>query len=134
MGPDLEPAESAAERDSNRLIERQLDDRVTAVADAAKADVLTYNGPIYPLARDLIKDAVEGVRPPRRRKLLVVLETVGGYIETAERIVTILRRHYRRIDFLVPNYAMSAGTVLVMAGDSILMDYSSVLGPIDPQV
>jgi len=29
---------------------------------------------------------------------------------------------------------MSAGTVLVMSGDSIWMDYYSVLGPIDPQV
>jgi hypothetical protein len=29
---------------------------------------------------------------------------------------------------------MSAGTVLVMSGDAIHMDYASVLGPIDPQV
>jgi ClpP class serine protease len=29
---------------------------------------------------------------------------------------------------------MSAGTVLVMCGDNIYMDYFSVLGPIDPQV
>jgi membrane-bound ClpP family serine protease len=35
---------------------------------------------------------------------------------------------------VVPNYAFSAGTVLVMSGDSIYMDYYSRLGPIDPQV
>ena len=29
---------------------------------------------------------------------------------------------------------MSAGTVLVMSGDSIYLDYFSILGPIDPQV
>ncbi|MXW95338.1 MAG: hypothetical protein F4110_07450 [Acidimicrobiaceae bacterium] len=29
---------------------------------------------------------------------------------------------------------MSAGTVLVMSGDAILMDYHSCLGPIDPQL
>jgi hypothetical protein len=29
---------------------------------------------------------------------------------------------------------MSAGTVLVMSGDAIHMDYASMLGPIDPQV
>jgi hypothetical protein len=38
------------------------------------------------------------------------------------------------VDFIVPTYAMSAGTVLVMAGDAIWMDYASTLGPIDPQV
>src|SRR2546425_1668978 len=34
----------------------------------------------------------------------------------------------------VPNQAMSAGTVLVMSGDEIWMNYFSTLGPIDPQV
>jgi hypothetical protein len=29
---------------------------------------------------------------------------------------------------------MSAGTVLVMSGDSIMMDYFACLGPIDPQI
>ncbi len=29
---------------------------------------------------------------------------------------------------------MSAGTILVMSGDTIYMDYYSVLGPIDPQI
>jgi len=29
---------------------------------------------------------------------------------------------------------MSAGTILVMSGDSIYMDYASMLGPIDPQI
>ena len=35
---------------------------------------------------------------------------------------------------MVPDYAMSAGTVLVMSGDEIWMDYFSTLGPIDPQL
>jgi hypothetical protein len=35
---------------------------------------------------------------------------------------------------MVPNQAMSAGTVLVMSGDEIWMNYFSTLGPIDPQV
>lgn len=35
---------------------------------------------------------------------------------------------------IVPNQAMSAGTVFAMSGDRIMMDYFSCLGPIDPQV
>ena len=38
------------------------------------------------------------------------------------------------IDFIVPNCAYSSGTVLVLSGDEIYMDYYSVLGPIDPQM
>jgi hypothetical protein len=48
--------------------------------------------------------------------------------------VEVLRHHFRIVDFIVPDHAFSAGTVLVMSGDSIWMDYYSVLGPIDPQI
>jgi hypothetical protein len=38
------------------------------------------------------------------------------------------------VDVIVPDRAMSAGTVLALSADVIMMDYFSVLGPIDPQV
>ena len=62
-----------------------------------------------------------------------MLETSGGFIEAVERIATTLRKNFKIVEFIVPNYAYSAGTVLVMSGDEIYMDYFSVLGPIDPQ-
>lgn len=55
-------------------------------------------------------------------------------MEAAELMVTVLRKHYDLVYFVVPEFAMSAGTVLCMSGDKIYMDYSSSLGPIDPQV
>ncbi len=39
-----------------------------------------------------------------------------------------------RVSFVIPNFAYSAGTALALSGNSIFMDYYSVLGPIDPQV
>ncbi len=132
---------AAAERDSNRLIESQLASRAKALEDAASAHVLSYLGPMYEPADDQIKDAVEAMvgygrngRARRQASLMVLLETDGGFITIAERIARIFRQHYRRVDFVVPTYAMSAGTVLVMSGDEIHMDYASTLGPIDPQV
>lgn len=50
-----------------------------------------------------------------------------------ERLYKVFRNHYSFVDFIVPNFAFSAGTVLVLSGDQIYMDYHSVLGPIDPQ-
>lgn len=122
-----------AERDSNRIVEAQLDERADALEQAAKADVITYLGPMYAPGDDIVKDLTE-VIATRRRTLMVILETAGGYVTVAERIARIFRHHYRRLHFVVPTYAMSAGTVLVMAGDAIWMDYASTLGPIDPQV
>jgi Serine dehydrogenase proteinase len=128
---------TAAERDSNRLIESELNGRAEALEAAAGSHVISYLGPMYPPADDEVKDAIEEMTGGRRRRqeaLLVVLETDGGLITVAERMARIFRHHYRRVDFLVPTFAMSAGTVLVMAGDDIYMDYASTLGPIDPQI
>lgn len=122
---------------ANSAIEEQLHSRLAALEEHLKGDVLAYSGPICQGADDEIRDAVEhrfGVRKARKYKLCVILETLGGYIEVAERIAGTFRRHYRKVDFLVPSHAMSAGTVLVLSGDSIYMDYYSTLGPIDPQV
>lgn len=49
-------------------------------------------------------------------------------------MVNVTRHHYTEVEFVVPDYAFSAGTLFCMSGDKIHMDYSSSLGPIDPQV
>ena len=84
----------------------------------------------------MLPDAVEALSlsTTKRRKLIFIIETDGGYAEVVRRISDALRHHYRVVDYLIPNHAMSAGTILVMSGDAIHMDYHSVLGPIDPQV
>lgn len=124
---------SINEQDTNSVIETLLDQRMAAIEDVLVADVLTYLGPIAPGLDEQIKTAVEEISN-RRARLAVLLETPGGYIETAERIASIFRHHYQHVDFIVPSFAMSAGTVLVMSGDAVFMDYASVLGPIDPQI
>ncbi len=73
-------------------------------------------------------------REDPQSSLVVILDTPGGVVEVVERIVRVLRHHYDEVKFLIPDRAMSAGTVLAMSGDSILMDYHSCLGPIDPQL
>jgi len=65
----------------------------------------------------------------------VLLETGGGSGETAEDIVRILYLKYASAAFIVPGMAKSAGTIMVMGGDEILMEPgSSSLGPIDAQI
>lgn len=116
-----------------RLIENQLHNHLAEIESLIGADAVTFIGPITYGADDLIRDEVEAITP-KRGKLAVILETGGGYIEVAQRIADTLRHHYGHVEFIVPNFAMSAGTVLVMSGDAIYMDYYSTLGPIDPQV
>ena len=66
--------------------------------------------------------------------LYIMLTTPGGSAVAVERYVNIVREHYDIVNFIVPDYAYSAGTIFCMSGDEIYMDYYSTLGPIDPQV
>ena len=97
------------------------------------ADGLTIISPMQSGVEHVVKIAIEG-REVRRDNLFVILDTPGGVVETVERIVRVLREHYIEVTFIIPDRAMSAGTVLAMSGDEILMDYHSCLGPIDPQL
>lgn len=100
---------------------------------APKCDVMALRSPIRFGLDDMVRKEVEQMPGPRPDALTVVIETTGGYVEVVERIYAIFRKHYKLVRFIVPNYAYSAGTVLVLSGDEIYMDYYSVLGPIDPQ-
>jgi hypothetical protein len=118
---------------SNAIIEQEIRRRASRVEALMKATVLTYIGPIVDDAQTMLKIAIEAIKG-RRTHLVVLLETDGGYIESAERIANTFRHHFRAVDFVVTTFAMSAGTVLVMSGDNIYMDYAATLGPIDPQL
>lgn len=67
-------------------------------------------------------------------KLDLILETPGGSGEVAEDIVRILRDRFSEINVIVPGWAKSAGTIMAMAADEILMGPGSALGPIDAQL
>ncbi|GGE39225.1 SDH family Clp fold serine proteinase [Actibacterium pelagium] len=114
-----------------------IDNRCAALEDALESDVMFYHGSIYPQYFRSFRDFVEDVKGSSSRdenRISVVLRTGGGSAETTERMVGVLRKHYEEVNFVVPDIAMSAGTILCMSGDKIYMDYASTLGPIDPQV
>jgi hypothetical protein len=115
------------------LVRAQLDDRLDELERAFGADCFTLIGPIAFQIDDVIRDEIEEIKN-KKEKLVFIIESGGGFAETARRISDTLRHHYRFVEFVVPSYAMSASTILVMSGDAIHMDYYSVLGPIDPQV
>lgn len=112
-----------------------LGNRLNDLEKHFRADVLTYFGPFEGGESAFLRIIEELVNDPNKKeKIYIVLTTRGGNATVVERIVNILRHHYNEVNFIVPDYAYSAGTIFCMSGDNILMDYFSVLGPIDPQV
>ena len=123
--------------DYDQTIAELVKDCVRTLEDELASDVVFYHGPIHPGLFRRFRNFIEEVKDSSKRTeetISVVLRTTGGSAETAERLVDVLRHHYKFVNFVVPDMAMSAGTIFCMAGDRIFMDYSSALGPIDPQV
>lgn len=65
--------------------------------------------------------------------LCLLLHTPGGVTNAAETIVSYLRSKFPDIEVVVPTFAMSAGTMISLASNRIVMGRQSQLGPIDPQ-
>jgi membrane-bound ClpP family serine protease len=113
-----------------------LNAKLVDLEEAFKADVIFYLGEIQGGALRLFRDLIEDLKKDKEPggRLVIILNTSGGAAEIAEKMVDITRHHYAEVYFVVPDFAMSAGTIFSMSGDKIFMDYSSSLGPIDPQV
>lgn len=113
-----------------------LNKRLEKLEKHFNADLLFYYGPITDSLDKPFRDLIEELKaePDTKETLFIVLNTPGGSAETVERLVKITRHHYQTVNFIIPDAAYSAGTIFCLSGDAIFMDYSSSLGPIDPQV
>lgn len=64
----------------------------------------------------------------------LLLHTPGGSPAAAEAIISYLRKKFKNdIRVIVPQIAMSAGTMMACAAKVIIMGNQSSLGPVDPQ-
>jgi len=73
---------------------------------------------------------------PLHSNLDFLLHTPGGDIDAAEKLMVAIRGRVGggRLRVIVPDFAKSAGTLIAIGADEILMGDTSELGPIDPQV
>ncbi len=118
-------------------LESRLDQLAEDIERRIDSDVMAIVGPIYPGLEADVRFAIETrikSGEKRRSSLAVVLQTDGGVVEVVERMVHVIRHHYDDVTVIVPDNAMSAGTVFAMSADRIMMSYYSCLGPIDPQI
>ncbi|GAB1356649.1 hypothetical protein MASR1M29_08170 [Cloacibacterium normanense] len=117
-------------------IHQLLQERLDKLEKKFNADFFVYYGPIVDGNENSVLRIIEDLASDKNKKdkIFIILTTNGGSAIAVERYVNILRHHYKEVNFIIPDYAYSAGTIFCMSGDNIYMDYFSVLGPIDPQV
>ncbi len=71
---------------------------------------------------------------PPNQTIAMILHTPGGLVLAASQIAMALKKHPGKKVVIIPHYAMSGGTLIVLAADEIIMDPDAVLGPLDPQI
>jgi hypothetical protein len=64
----------------------------------------------------------------------VVLQTPGGDPDAAYLLTKVLRKHGTRVFFLIPVYAKSAGTLMCLGADELIVTEVTELGPLDSQI
>ena len=96
-----------------------------AGVDQAGAGIAS--GDIAPF-QDILSDCDAGC------DLDLLLQSPGGDIDSAEKLVYMIRERVRSLRIIVVERAKSAATLIALAADEILMSSTSELGPIDPQV
>lgn len=103
-----------------------------AVAQAEDADILLYNGPI---GRDWDRTVIFNCRKRRRRKnVLLFLVTAGGDPDAAYRISRCLQICYSKFSCCVPGYCKSAGTLVALGAQELVVSDNGEIGPIDVQM
>ncbi|MBL9030861.1 MAG: ATP-dependent Clp protease proteolytic subunit [Phycisphaerae bacterium] len=119
----------------NAVVKESLDRHLGDIEKAMDRDAVAVYGPIVSGLDLGVRDAIEALDARNAKKrIAVILDTPGGSAEVVERMVDTIRSFYDDVAFVIPDKAMSAGTIFAMSGDSIHMDYFSRLGPIDPQI
>ena len=79
----------------------------------------------------LFKQILEKL-PKDNKKISLVLNTSGGQLDTPWPLVNLIREYCKEFEVLIPEKALSAGTLISLGADKIVMLPYSHLSPIDP--
>lgn len=118
-------------------INDEIRNSVGPVSASLDADVLFFSGDMdYGADREVVA-AVTAIKS-RRPNILLVLSTFGGSADVSYKIARTIRQYYpspeSKILLYVDTYCKSAGMLLAMCADEMIMSDMAELGPLDVQV
>lgn len=94
--------------------------------------VVVYHGPIDRQAPELLYEQLRTLG--RVARLDLVLATGGGKVTVAHRLALLLREFTGHLTVLVAHRAWSAGTLLALAADELVLGPLAELSPLDAQL
>ncbi len=107
-------------------------DRKTKVLSFITSDRAGMETRIAQDCVDPFVDLLEEIGPTHRISL--ILHTNGGETLVAWRLVNLIRMFCEEFEVLIPLKALSAGTLISIGADRVVMTKQAAMGPIDPSV
>jgi hypothetical protein len=112
-----------------KQIEVERETRIVALVTSERVGLETQ------IARDAVAPFVsvlDEIGPTK--KLSLIIDTNGGQTSAAWRLINLIRSFCDELEVIVPTKAMSAGTLMALGADKIVMTKQGALGPIDPSL
>lgn len=112
-----------------REIERERETRIVTFVTSDRPGMETQ---IAKDCIDIFVDLLDRIGPTK--KISFLLHTDGGDTLAAWRIVNLIRTFCDELEVLIPLKAFSAGTLISIGADRLVMTKQAALGPIDPSI
>lgn len=126
---------TASSLSSESIIEEAAGERETSGKFDDDTDVISYVGAIsrdgYIKLTQIIENKVS--TGTKKDSLILVLTTSGGDPDYGYRIGRAINHYYEKTTILIPDICKSAGTLVAIAGKSLVIGDLGELGPLDIQ-
>lgn len=119
----------AARQALYQAIEEDRSSRVVAFVTGDRPNMQTQIGND---SVDLLSEHLDAIFPAK--KISLILYTNGGNTMAAWNMVNMLKMFCDELEIIVPSRARSAGTLMCLGADAVLMTKQATLGPIDPSL
>ena len=106
---------------------------VAEVAVFYEADILVINSGMDAGLSDKVRNLISELDETSKNVVLVLI-TSGGLADEAYRCGRLLQQTYNKITVCIFGWCKSAGTLLALAGNMIVMGPKGELGPLDVQL
>lgn len=116
-----------------QLTKKKLENLLNKIAKETKSDIFLFSAEISEQTADSFIEKVKA-RQKLNENCILILTTFGGEPDSAYRIARFVKEKYKKFTLTCFGYCKSAGTLIAVAADEIIMGDFGELGPFDIQL
>ena len=116
----------------NESIEQKAERLAKEIGETNEADVIIFSGNIDSTSADKLIQVIK--ENDRRTNLVLMITTRGGSPDAAYRMARCLQKYYSKLILYIYGRCKSAGTLVCLVADELIMSDYGEIGPLDIQL